>query len=436
MTIRMGLYRKSIADGIGLTCLQTEKFKTNFLSFSFIAPLDSSVAAVNALIPAVLLRGSKKYPTMAEINKKLDCLYDAGLSSRNQKRGESQVFGICAGVLDSAFALEGEDLLGEMTELLGDIILSPVTDGEAFDAAYVESEKNNLIDAINANVNNKAYYAKLRCTQKMCEGERYGLSENGTVDEVKALTPASVYEQYRYALRHYPIEIFFVGNEDCERLAARLSDIFGGIAREPAAVCQPEVVRKAGEIRKVTEDMAVNQGKLVIGMRSGVTLHDPDYPAMLMFNEIFGGGVTSKLFMNVREKMSLCYYCSSSLDSFKGLIFVQSGIEVDNREIAEKAILDQLEAIRRGDFTDEEISSAYLGLVNGYRELSDSARGLESWYLGRTLAGVSSDSDDISDKLSGVTRDDIIAAAEKASIDTIYFLNGTLKGGEGAEEDD
>ena len=431
----MGLYRKLIADGINLTCLQTEKFKTNFLSFSFIAPLDASSAAANALIPSVLLRGSRKYPTMAEINKKLDCLYDAGLSSRNQKRGESQIFGICAGVLDSAFALEGEDLLGEMTGLLGDIILSPVTDGEAFDAAYTESEKNNLIDAINAGVNNKAYYAKLRCTQEMCADERYGLSENGTVDEVKALTPVAVYEQYRYALKHYPIEIFFVGNEDGERLAKRLSGIFGGLSREPVAVAEPEIVRKAGEIKTVAEDMAVNQGKLVIGMRSGVTLHDSDYPAMLMFNEIFGGGATSKLFMNVREKMSLCYYCSSSLDSFKGLIFIQSGIEVDNREVAEKAILDQLEAVRRGDFTDEEISSAYLGLVNSYKEMSDSARGLEGWYLGRTLAGIFCDPDEVADRLSGVTRDDIIAAAEKASIDTIYFLNGTLKGEKGAEED-
>ena len=158
---------------------------------------------------------------------------------------------------------------------------------------------------------------------------------------------------------------------------------------------------------------------------------------MLMFNEIFGGGVTSKLFMNVREKMSLCYYCSSSPDSYKGLLFVQSGIEVENREVAETAINDQLEAVRRGEFTEEEMRRAYLGLVNSYRELSDSARGLESWYLGRMLAGVGGAPDDVSERLSVVTKDEIIAAAKKSAVDTVYFLRGTLKGdgSEGDEED-
>ena len=199
----------------------------------------------------------------------------------------------------------------------------------------------------------------------------------------------------------------------------------------------PEIVRAVSDVKRIVEDMPVNQGKLVIGMRSGVTLHDPDYPAMLMFNEIFGGGVTSKLFMNVREKMSLCYYCSSSPDSYKGLLFVQSGIEVENREVAETAINDQLEAVRRGEFTEEEMRSAYLGLVNSYRELSDSARGLESWYLGRMLAGVGGAPDDVSERLSVVTKDEIIAAAKKSAVDTVYFLRGTLKGdgSEGDEED-
>ena len=433
----MGLEKRKIAEGIGLTCLSTGKFKTNFLSVNFISPLDKETAAANALIPSVLLRGCEKYPTMADINKKLDYLYDAGLSSRNQKRGEAQVFGICAGVLDNCYALEGEDLLSEIVGIVGDILLNPVTDGAAFDAAYTESEKNNLIDAINANINNKAYYAKKRCTEEMCRGERYGLSENGTIGDVQAITPESLYARYRYALKHYPIEIFFVGQTDEDRLAEKLRAVFTGLERDIISVPAPEIVRAVSDVKRIDEDMPVNQGKLVIGMRSGVTLHDPDYPAMLMFNEIFGGGVTSKLFMNVREKMSLCYYCSSSPDSYKGLLFVQSGIEVENREVAETAINDQLEAVRRGEFTEEEMRSAYLGLVNSYRELSDSARGLESWYLGRMLAGVGGAPDDVSERLSVVTKDEIIAAAKKSAVDTVYFLRGTLKGdgSEGDEED-
>ena len=297
----MGLEKRKIAEGIGLTCLSTGKFKTNFLSVNFISPLDKETAAANALIPSVLLRGCETYPTMADINKKLDYLYDAGLSSRNQKRGEAQVFGICAGVLDNCYALEGEDLLSEIVGIVGNILLHPVTNGAAFDAAYTESEKNNLIDAINANINTKAYYAKKRCTEEMCRGERYGLSENGTIGDVQAITPESLYARYRYALKHYPIEIFFVGQTDEDRLAEKLRAVFAGLERDIISVPAPEIVRAVSDVKRIDEDMPVNQGKLVIGMRSGVTLHDPDYPAMLMFNEIFGGGVTSKLFMNVSE---------------------------------------------------------------------------------------------------------------------------------------
>ena len=196
-----------------------------------------------------------------------------------------------------------------------------------------------------------------------------------------------------------------------------------------------EFIRRAKEVRTVTEDMPVNQGKLTIGFRSGVTLSEPEYPAMMMFNEIFGGGVTSKLFMNVREKMSLCYYCSSAPDATKGLMIVSSGIEVEKREIAEKAIFDQLDAVKRGDFTEDEQNSALLSLINGYRELSDSARGLETWYLGRLLEGMDNDPDDVVESLKAVTREQILAAANRVSCDTIYFLNGTLKGEDDGDDE-
>lgn len=424
----MSLYKTTIAKGVRLNFLATDKFKTNFLSFNFIAPLGSESAAKNALIPPILMRGSKNYPTMADISKKLDYLYASGLSARNQKRGETQVFGICAGMIDSSYTIDNEDLTAQVVDLLGDIIFSPVTDGEAFDPAYTESEKNNLIDAINANINNKAYYAQLRCVQEMCRGERFGLSENGTVEEVSDCTPADVYAQYKYALEKYPIEIFFVGRCDADKLANQLGRLFDGVRRDPIGIPPTEVIRAADESRTVVEDMPVNQGKLTIGMRTGITLHDPDYPALMLFNGIFGGAVTSKLFMNVREKLSLCYYCQSSPDAAKGLLFIQSGIEVKNREIAEKAIFEQLEQVRAGDFTEDEYNGALLSLINSYRELSDSARGLESWYLGRLLEGIGGDPDDVVARLQAVTRDEIIAAAKKSTLDTIYFLNGTLKG--------
>lgn len=424
----MALIKRQIADGVGLNYLETDKFKTGYLSLNFIAPLSSETAAKNALIPAILMRGSKKYPNMAEINKKLDYLYASSLSARNSKKGELQVFGICASMLDSAYTINGEDLLSDVTDVIADILFCPITNGDAFDCGYTESEKNNLIDAINAKINNKTYYARMRCVREMCKNERFGLDESGTAEEVAACTAESVYAQYKYALKHYPVEIFFVGKCDIDSLASKLSSVFEGLVREPVAVPDCEIVRRADGIKRVSEDMPVNQGKLTMGFRTGITLNDADYPALLMANEIFGGGVTSKLFMNVREKMSLCYYCQSSPDSVKGLLFVQSGIEVDNREIAEKAIFEQLEAVKRGDFTEDEQRCAMLGIINSYRELEDSASGLEGWYLGRLLAGSTQVPETVTAAVERITKEEIIAAANKLSADTVYFLNGTLKG--------
>ncbi len=424
----MPLIKKKIGDGINLNYLETDKFKTGLLSVNFIAPLSAESAALNAVIPTILMRGSKKYPNMAEINKALDYLYASSLGTRNNKRGEMQIFGLFAGMLNSEYTINGEDLVSEVLDVVGDILLNPVTDGEAFDAAYTESEKNNLIDAINARINDKSYYARTRCTEIMCENELFGLSETGTAEDVYKISAESAYAHYKYALSKYPVEILFVGKCDVDVLSCKLSKLFEKVERNPLPLPETKVVRTVESAKSVTEDMPVNQGKLVLGFRSGTVVSEAEYPAFLMANEIFGGGVTSKLFMNVREKMSLCYYCQSIPDGTKGLMLVQSGIQVDKREIAQKAILEQLEAVKNGDFSNEELTSAKLGLINGHRELSDSARGLELWYLGRLLAGVDTDLDDVVRAIEGVTPDDVTAAMRRVTLDTVYFLNGTLKG--------
>ncbi len=429
----MPLIKRTVGTGINLSYFETDKFKTGLLSVNFIAPLSSESAALNAIVPAILVRGSEKYPNMAEINKELDYLYASSLETRNMKRGEMQIFGISASMLNSEYTMNGEDLVSSVTNVIGDILLHPIRNGKAFDAAYTEGEKSNLIDAINAKVNNKTYYAKMRCTEEMCKGERYGLSESGTALQVAEITPESAYAQYKYALEHYPIEILFVGKCDVNALEENLVAIFANLSRNPVSVPDTEVIRAVGEVKAVTEDMPVNQGKLVLGFRTGTVLRDDEYTALMLANELFGGGVTSKLFMNVREKMSLCYYCQSSLDAAKGLMFVQSGIEVDKREIAKQAVLDQLEAVKNGDFSEEELTSARLCLINSYRELSDSARGLEVWRLGRMLEGGVSDPDDVVCAIEKVAREDILAAMAKVTLDTVYFLNGTLKG-EGGDE--
>ncbi len=423
-----------IAKGARLHCIAVDKFKTNYLSFNFVAPLTEADAAKNALIPNILMRGSVKYPSMAEINKQLDCLYAAELSTRNHRRGGLQIFGLLSDMLSSSYALGGEDITDGVIDLIGELLLNPLTEGDGFVASIVDGEKQNQIDAISAEINNKTHWSDRRCMETMCEGEPFAVSVSGRVEAVESETAESLLAHYKYALAHYPIEIFFVGECEPEKVAAKLTALLSKIDREPICLPEIELRRVASEVKKRTEDMPVNQGKLVLGFRSGVKLGDDDFSAAMLMNALFGGGVTSKLFMNVREKMSLCYYCQSTLDAPSGLMLVRSGIEVDKREIAEKAILDQLDALRSGDFTDDELESGLLFLINSFTELSDSAHALESFALGRLLAGALSEPEVEIAKLRAVTRDEIIAAAKKLSLDTVFFLNGTLKGGD--DEDD
>lgn len=422
----MSLRNINIADGVRLHYLPLDKFKTNFMSVSFLAPLEPGTNAMNSLIPNILLRGSEKYPDMAEINKRLDHLYASGISTRCSKRGDVQVFGLCADMLDSSYAIGGEDITLEMTDILDELIFHPVKTGGAFDPDYVESEKQNQIDAINSSVNNPAIYAFRRLIGAMCKNERYRLTETGTIEETAACTPEGLYEHYTYALRYYPVEIFFIGRCDEDKLTKRLSEMFS-YEREPISLPETEFIPAARSPKSVTEDMPVAQGKLVVGMRTGVRVDSPDFCDTVLFNAVFGGTFASKLFRNVREKLSLCYYCQSSLDAPKGLLLVQSGIEVDKREVAEKAIAEQLDAVKRGDFTEEEHRNALLALLCSYNELSDSARGLESWYLGRLISGIDGDPEDSVARLKAVTRDGIIAAANRVTPDTVYFLRGTLE---------
>lgn len=432
----MGIKNVKIAPGVELHYLEVDKFKTNFMSVSFLAPLEAGVNAKNSLIPNILLRGTEKYPNMAEINKCLDYLYASSVSTRCSKRGETQMFGFCADMLDSSYAMRGEDLVLEMADILEELIFHPVKVNGAFDPDYVECEKQNQIDAINSIINDPAYYAVKRCIDNMCDGEKFGLSEIGDVNDTLSCTPENLYEHYEYALKNYPIEIFFVGRCDIDSLTERFKNMFSQNVpeRTPCILPDNEIIRCANTTENINESLEVTQGNLVIGMRSGVTIHDEEYPAMILFNAIFGGAVTSKLFMNVREKMSLCYYCRSSYEAPKGMIIIRSGIDNSNFEKAKNAIFEQLEAVRRGDFTDEEFESALLFVISGYNELSDSARGLEGWYLGRRISKISDEPCDMVDKFNKLTREDVIRVSKLPTVDTVYFLEGILADTE--EEDD
>ncbi len=426
----MDLKKKATLSGNIVSYIDTDRFKVNDLWVSFGTPLSRDTAALNALLPLVLSRGTTFYPDMASISKKLDSCYAATVSPRIIKRAENQYIGFRVSMLDNSYALDDCDISGEVISVLRQMITDPVTVECAFRPEYVEGEKKVLRSYIQSEINNKRRYADLRCIANMCADEAYGISEYGAVEEVDAITPSMLWDHYKKVLSDCRPDTFYVGRysartEDC--LSDLLDDLSGKNSGVPACI-----KRKATEVKRINEDQPVRQGKLSMGFRTSAVLSDPDYHKFTVFNVLFGSSPISKLFMNVREKLSLAYYCSSTIDPLKGVMLVSAGIDVKNRELAEGEIMKQLESTARGDITDAELDAAKAVIVNSYREAGDSPSALENWYSCRMLAGRSDSPAENAERIMAVTKEDVAEAASRITPDTIYFMNPTLTG----EEDD
>ena len=317
--------------------------------------------------------------------------------------------GFAASFLDDAYALEGEPVLEGAAALLGELLLRPRTEKGMFYPDYVAGERSNLVDRIRAQVNDKRYYALSRLTQLMCEGEAFGVDKLGDEGRAAALTPRKLWKRYQELLSTAEIELYYCGSAAEERLEADC-----------------EVRLHAGaEPRLEEERMDVTQGKLALGFRTGgITCWEEDYPALVMCNAVFGATPLSKLFLNVREKRSLCYYASSNLEKMKGLLLVSSGIEFGQYQQARDEILAQLEAVRRGEIEDWELEGARRTLIGGHRSTLDDQSRLEEFWLGQTAAGLDTGIEELVEGLKAVTREQVAAAAQKLELDTVYFLNG------------
>ena len=415
-----------IASGVQLKYIETDKFKTNYFSFNFISPLSNKKAHFNALIPLVLMRGSNKYKTQSEINKRLQYLYSGDVAARNDSFGEYQIIGFKANMLDNRFAND-TDITMETVSLICSLLFDPLLENGKFTEAYTKGEKLNLVDIIESERNNKTRHSIIRLTEEMCANEVFGVSKLGEIENVKKITSKSLYEAYLQMLATYPVEIYFVGKCDINALASLLKKQFVNITRSVIKIPMAKTIEKAPEVKRVVDTENVKQGKLCLGFRTGYKVEENKYYLMQLFNEVFGGSPTSKLFVNVREKMSLCYYCRSIINQRNGIMKVASGIEFDNKEIAEKAIIDQLDQIKKGNITEEEFESAKKSIRNGYLQIYDSAESMETWTFYRGICQSKSTPLDECNKINTATIDDIKSVAEKMTLDTVYFLKGIDK---------
>ena len=364
--------------------------------------LEENTVAAGALLPAVLRRGTTAHRDMRSIAAELDRLYGASIAYTVRKKGENQCLGFVGSFLDERYVPGGERLLEPMADLLGELLLDPLTRNGRFLADYVESEKENLIDAIESILNDKRDYADARLLQEMCRGERYGIDRLGTVAGVERLTNQTLYRYYNELLATARIELFYCGSADFARVEGALDRALAALPRE------------------ITETMDVTQAKLAMGYRAA----SEDSPALLLANLIFGGYSNSKLFLNVREKLSLCYYASSGYHRSKGIITVSSGIEAQNYEVARREIAAQLEAVQNGDFEPWELEGARSCMLSSLRSREDSAGRLEEYYLGQAATGLWEDTDALLAQLEAVTPERVAEAARSIRLDTVYFLTG------------
>ena len=413
--------RREIMQDVFLTYLPAQRFKTSRMTVQLIAPLQRETAAANALLPAVLRRGTVRCPDMGSPSAALDTLYGANIDYTVRKKGERQCVGFAAGFIDDAFTPHGEKLLEPVSAMLGELLLDPVTHGGRFLSSYVESEKANLIDAIRGLKNDKRDWADIRLMQEMCAGEPYSVLRLGDEETAGRITNQSLYVHGQALMASSRVEVIYCGSAEAQRVEEAVLSALAALPRgTQTALPEVQRIQAPDTPRRIVETMDVTQGKLAMGYRCG----SDDYPAMVMANLIFGGTSNSKLFLNVRERLSLCYYASSSYARSKGILTVSSGVETADFERAEAEIGRQLQAVQRGDWEDWEQEGALQAIRASLLSLSDAQGALENFYLGQIAAGVEETPEELAAALEQVTKERIVAAAQTVKPDTVYFLRG------------
>ena len=415
-----------LLPGVTLRCCRAEKFKQGCLSLQFLRPMAGSEAALNALIPAVLLRGTAKYPDLRAITQALDDLYGASVGTLVRRIGDYQSAGFYCGFIEDRYALEGDQILKPMIDLLLELLLSPTMENGTFSREYVEGEKRNLVAAIESERNDKRTYAASQMLRKMCAADSFGIPRLGEKTQVEAITAETAFAHYRRLLEESPIELFYVGTAEAEAVAELLRSGLSGLHRAPITLPPQTAFRDAGGADH-TEEMEVAQGKLSMGFTTPITNRCPEFAAMQVFNTLFGAGMTSKLFMNVREKMSLCYSIGSGYYGSKGIMTVSAGIDSAKEPVVRDEILNQLRHCQEGKISAEELTAAREAILSGLRSAYDSPGAIEGYESTAAIGGLLWTVDEYYRAVEAVTPADVVAAANTVKLHTTFFLKGVAK---------
>lgn len=410
--------RTGFPGNIGFSSVIDEKFKTNSIVIRFITELNAERSAENTIGIGVLTDSSSTYKTLAELNEKLSSLYGASLNSGAKKRGDVQILSVAASWINNRYAIDGEDITGEMLDIVCGCVFSPNAENGSFDEETFNITKRDLLDKIDAEINNKRGYAISRAAETAFKGEAAQNSCYGTRAAAEKVTPASAYSAYCKLLENAQVEIMYIAPEENLEVENRLKTEFGKIDRRSSErkFFSPSPLKP--DVERISDELDVRQSKMVLSFKTD----SDDKHALKLLSTIYGETPVSKLFMNVREKLSLCYYCACRTIGSKNTFMVDCGVEKSNIEKAESEILHQLDEIRNGNISDEELSSAMLSIENALAAVGDTPSSYSLWYFERFCEGSIITPEQQLEAFKSVTKERIIEAAKSLKLDSVYLM--------------
>lgn len=438
---------KNPASGIYICTYDTDRFKTSKISVNMVLPLKEE-SGDQAILAYLLSKSCKAYPGYVEMNRRLAELYGATLVPSVVKLGENQVLRFKMTVLDNRFALEGEDLLIQGIDLLMKVVFEPLTEGTAFLEEEVEKEKRLFKERIRNRKDDKRKYAMLRAKEVMFSGETYAYSNLGSEEMVDSFTPEGLYKTWQKVVSEAGIYINVVGQVDEDKLEHIVLSYIGKIKRKSPVLFHTEVLEKPVNFKSVKEEQDIKQGKLVMGFRTGqhgvpvgcitdgfginstfeqmelIEKSNKEEAIMRVMADLLGGGTYSRCFMNVREKLSLCYYCSAIYESRKGVLFVQSGVETADAKKASDAVKEQIALMAAGEVDEETLFKSFRSFKDSFKAVSDTPGEIEGWIFSQLGRAPFLTPDEMAKRLLSVTVSEVVEAAGKLQLDTEFLLAG------------
>lgn len=412
-----------LMPGVTLRCVEAHRFKQGCLSIQFLRPMCWEEVGLNALIPSILLRGTVRHPDIRSIVQHLDDLYGAALAERIRRIGDYQTVGLYFGFIEDRFALPGDRVLERVLDFARELFLEPLTENGGFIPDIVAGEKRNLIANIESQLNDKRAYAAAQLLKNMCSADSFGIPRLGTKETAEAIDPISAYQHYRRILSESPVEVFYVGGADPKIIADKICGMFSSVERNPITLADHTHFCDGGG-GDYTEAMEISQGKLCMGFVTPITTDSEEFAAMRVFNGLFGAGMTSKLFNQIREKMSLCYSIGSTYYGGKGLMTVSAGIDSDKHDLVKQEILNQLRLCAEGKITEAELTAAKEAIISSLRSVYDSPGSIESYEFVMAVSNMPMTPKEYEQQIQAVTLSRVTEAAKTLALHTTFFLKG------------